>query len=160
MPLMQNSKDRLRARIAWLRKLAGSLVSGRDVEDLVQETIIRTEQTDSDRIIVAPNAYARQVARNLVIDGARSAQARGGNALPLDDIDAASTSWVAPDQESALLLKQVILSLPPIYRDTFILNRFMGFTYVEIAQRYGITTKAVEYRMSRALALCQEALSD
>jgi len=65
-----------------------------------------------------------------------------------------------PDQEAGLLLKQVILALPPIYRDTFVLNRVVGLTYAEIAQRQGISPKAVEYRMSRALVLCQAMLRD
>lgn len=107
-----------------------------------------------------PKAYLARTARNIVIDQARARRARGGAALALDDLDDASAPWVAPDQEAALLLKQVILGLPPLYRDVFILNRFVGLTYEQIAQRYGVTVKAVEYRMSRALALCEAALRD
>ena len=81
-------------------------------------------------------------------------------AEPLEVEPNSSWSTHHADQEQGYLLKQVILGLPPIYRDTFVLNRFMGLTYGEIAQRYGITTKAVEYRMSQALALCEAALRD
>lgn len=52
------------------------------------------------------------------------------------------------------------MGLPPLYRDVFILNRFVGLTYPEMAARYGVTVKAIEYRMSRALALCEAALRD
>mgnify|MGYP003779502545 CR=1 FL=1 len=52
------------------------------------------------------------------------------------------------------------MAMPPLYRDTFMLNRLEGYTYVEIAERLGISVKTVEYRMSRALALCRKALSE
>lgn len=143
-------------RIAAKRRWSGAELSA---EDASQEVAARLLSTSSGADVVrAPNAFLGQAIRNLAIDEHRKVRSRGGNALPLGDLDDASTPWVAPEQESALLLKQVILGLPAIYRDTFILNRFIGLSYVEIAQRYGITVKAVEYRISRALTLCQETL--
>ena len=145
-------------RIARKRRWSGTELSA---EDASQEVAARLLSASANvEIVRAPRAYIGQALRNLGVDERRKIRAQGGAALPLENLDAGSLPWVAPDQEAALLLKQVILGLPPLYRDTFILNRFIGLSYVQIAQRHGITTKAVEYRMSRALALCQEALRD
>lgn len=143
----------------WLRAKARSM-GATDSEDVTQQTFLRVIASMPLDQIGRPRALLRTVASNLHRDTHRRIQAQGGAAIALDELPASQSPWVAPDQETSLLLKQVVLSLPPIYRDTFVLNRFMGFTYAQIAQRFGITTKAVEYRMARALALCLEALKD
>lgn len=111
-------------------------------------------------LILTSGAFVRRIARNIVIDDARKLRARGGAALALDDLDDASEPWVAPDQKTTVLLKPVIMSLPELYRDVFILSRFTGMSYLEISRKFGVSVKTVEYRMSRALALCQAALRD
>jgi RNA polymerase sigma-70 factor (ECF subfamily) len=128
-------------------------------EDTAQTALLRALERAPEELH-NPRAYLARVARNVAIDEARRVRARGGPALAVDDLAEAHQPWSAPDQETAVLLKQVILALPPLYRDVFILNRFVGLTYGEIARRLGVSDKTVEYRMSRALALCQEALRD
>lgn len=130
-------------------------------EDGVQDAALRLISRDRALEVHHPITYLRRVATNVAIDQYRRERARGGGrSVPLEDAyDAPALAYPA-DQESALLLKQVILGLPPLYRDVFILNRFMGMTYAEIAAKYGLSVKAVEYRMHRALALCEEALRD
>lgn len=149
------SDTQRRELIKFLVRFAKRLSGQVDPEDVAQNTFLRATRVED---APSPRAYLARTARNLVIDEVRKLRVRGSPALALDDLDDAHAPWVAADQETTLLLKQVILGLPPLYRDVFILNRFVGLTHAEIAQRYGITVKAVEYRMSRALALCGEAL--
>ena len=148
----------LGVRAIWTKGRLGGLPSHHQTEDLRQEVLLRA--VEQDALVRHPRAYLATIARNLTIDAARRSRAQGGPALALDDLPEASQPWSAPDQETTLLLKQIILGLPPLYRDVFILNRFVGLTYPEIAARYGVTVKAIEYRMSRALALCEAALRD
>jgi len=129
-------------------------------DDIAQETLLKAIAKGSKAVLVEP-AYIRKIAANVAIDQFRRERARGGGrTVALEDAYDAPALAYLPDQESALLLKQVVMALPPLYRDVFILNRFMGMTYAEIAARYGLSVKAIEYRMSRALALCEEALRD
>ena len=127
-------------------------------QDVMHEAVVRALK--SGTVIRHPRAFLARVARNVAIDEARKLKVRGGVALQLDTLPDQMAPWVGPEQEMVLLMKQVILGLPELYRDVFILSRFHGLSYQEIAAERGITVKAVEYRMSRALALCEEALRD
>jgi RNA polymerase sigma-70 factor (ECF subfamily) len=50
--------------------------------------------------------------------------------------------------------------LPDGIRETFVLNRFEGFTYQQIATQENISVKTVEYRISKALAILRKDLGD
>lgn len=50
--------------------------------------------------------------------------------------------------------------MPEKERHVFLLNRFSGLSYPEIAARLGISVKTVESRMSKALAHCVALLRD
>lgn len=157
--LVTDALSALAARFALLSRRSPDARRTADAEDVLQEAAVRLLR--SNRLVNQAHGYARRVATNVAIDQYRRERARGGGrSVALEDAyDAPALAYPA-DQESALLLKQVILGLPPLYRDVFILNRFMGLTYAEIAAKYGLSVKAVEYRMHRALALCEEALRD
>lgn len=100
------------------------------------------------------------VATNLARDERRRQMRQGGAHLSLDEAYAENEPWSAPDQETALLLKQIILSMPSLYRDVFVLSRFAGLSYEEIAERCNVSVKTVEWRMSKALAHCATLLRD
>ena len=59
-----------------------------------------------------------------------------------------------------LLVKELILSIPEAYRDVFVLSRFQGLTYEEIATRCGLSVKSVEWRLGKAIAHCMTARSE
>lgn len=157
-------QNALSGPVSGLAKLASSVCSallGRpatDAPDLSQEALLRA--LNSGEVARHPRAFIARIARNIAIDEARKLKVRGGAALQIDALPDHVAPWVGPDQEAALLLKQVIMGLPELYRDVFILSRFHGLSYEEIARERGLSVKAIEYRMSRALALCQEALRD
>lgn len=142
--------------ISIARRVLGH--SSAEAQDLTQEAALRA--IESGAAIRHPRAFFARIVRNIVIDEARKLKVRGGAAVQLEELPDHLTPWVAPDQETALLLKQIVLGLPLPHRDVFILNRFHGLSYAEIAERRNLSVKTVEYRMSRALALCEAALRD
>lgn len=83
---------------------------------------------------------------------------RRAAAAPDIEASAANPPVLAADQADAVLLKQIILAMPPKLRDVFVLSRFAHLTYDEIGERLNISVKTVEWRMSRALAHCAAQL--
>jgi RNA polymerase sigma factor (sigma-70 family) len=55
-------------------------------------------------------------------------------------------------------LQQVIASLPEGGREVFLMNRLEDLTYQEIADRLGLSVKAIEKRMSKVLRIIREQL--
>jgi RNA polymerase sigma factor (sigma-70 family) len=159
MPKRLRLQSQFRQQARWLERLARRLTRQTD-PDLAQETWARKLAAEAQAEARHPRALLATIARRIAIDDGRRLRARGGPALAFDDLPDHAAPWTSPDQETAVLLKQIILGLPPLYRDVFILNRFVGLTYAEIARRQGVSVKTIEYRMSRALALCEAALRD
>jgi RNA polymerase sigma-70 factor (ECF subfamily) len=137
-----------------------TLVEAEYAEDVLQESVAKACQV-TPQDVRFPRAYLRRIALNVVRDQYRRQAARGGgNAVPIEDVFGEPALSYAADQEQALLLKQVILSMPELYRGVFLLNRFVGLSYQEIAVRLDISVKTVEWRMGRALAHCVAQLRD
>jgi len=129
-----------------------------EVDDIVQETYVRVARYDADDASRNPKALLMRIAVNLARDHMRRNVVRGG--LALSDEPGGLEPSAPADQHHRALLKQIVLDLPPIYRDVFVLNRFTGLTYDEIASHVGISVKAVEWRMSRALAMIMVRMQD
>lgn len=137
----------------WLSDRLSRHVGAADAADLVQETYLRIAPGDTGSIR-HPKAFLLRVAMNLLRDQARRDQRR------LAAQEEASRSDGFAHQPDAVLLKQLVLSMPPLYRDVFVLSRFGGMTYNQIALLQGVSVKTVEWRMSRALEHCTRQLDE
>lgn len=141
----------------WLLALL-RLHNRRDAEDLLQETFLRAAARGLGEVR-RPRAWLAAIALNVVREqhrrrAVRAPASEAEGALALEELPASGL------QDEALLLKQVILSLPPALAEVFVLSRFEGLTYPEIARRCGVSIKTVEGRMTKALAICAARLKE
>ena len=136
---------------AWLNRRLRARIGPDDAADVVQETYIRIAPF-ADGGIAHPRAFLLRVALNLVRDDAKHRRRRPS------DADLQSPESEGAPQFDQVLLAQIIRSMPQLYRDVFVLSRFGGMTYPEIAQSLEISVKTVEWRMSRALEYCASRL--
>lgn len=120
----------------------------------MQETYIRLAPYAAADIR-HPKALLLRIATNLLKDGKRR------DAVQSAYLTGAVRPNATPDDQlEALQLKQILQSMPPLYRDVFVLNRFRGMTYGDIARLQGVSVKTIEWRMSKALDHCLKRLDD
>lgn len=149
---------------AWLsdalrRRFGASVASFAD--DVVQETYVRVAPYQAVGAIRHPKAFLLRVASNITRDHLRreklSSAALPQAALLMERV-VGDPHFTEP--MAALQLKEIILALPVQYRDVFMMSRFGGLTYEEIAHHCGLSVKTVEWRMKKALAFCALRLLD
>jgi len=64
------------------------------------------------------------------------------------------------DTELMRHLEEAIKNLPDTIRETFVLSRFEGLTYQQIAAKSNVSVKTIEYRISKVLAILRKELGD
>lgn len=124
--------------------------------DVVQKVFARLLGTNrSTSTIRSPDAYLQRAADNQVRDDARRDRRRSAQ-LHVHD---GSVALHSIDQTAALeardmlrRLEQAIAALKPRTREIFLAHRIDGYSYADIAQRTGLSIKAVEKQMSNAIA--------
>ena len=159
-PAVQSIDELYRSHGAWLlgalRRRFGAAIF-EIAEDLVQETYLRLAPRQIAAGVRRPRALLMRIASNLALDHFRRRSVDARTLARLEPAPAPAPHQSAQPQ-AAMELREVILGLPEPLRDVFVLSRFGGLTYEEIADHYGLSVKTVEWRMSRALALCAERL--
>lgn len=139
-----------------LKHLRAHLPSEADAQDAAQESLMRLlRYRDEDAGAWRPLLY--RIAANVVGEFyRRRGSHRVANHVPLDLVPLVSE--VAEHEERIersqrkALLRAAILALPPRSRQIYLLSRVDGLSYAQIAARCGVSVKAVEVSLSRALA--------
>ncbi|MBB5746532.1 RNA polymerase sigma factor [Brevundimonas variabilis] len=139
---------------AWLGRRLRTHVNAEDAADIVQETYLRIAPMATDTIR-HPKSLLLRVATNLMRNNHRR-QALMDSARR----DFGSDDTTSAPQSQQVLLKQIILTMPTLYQDVFVLSRFGGMTYQEIADLKGLSVQAVQWRMSKALEHCTARLDE
>jgi len=135
---------------AYFRKKVGAA----EAEDLVQEVFASVQARGALEDTAHVNRYLFRVAANAVAKRRRPGGWDWSEHAGLDELDLADE--LSP--ERTLIAKQTLARLlialkevPPRAAEAFSLHRFDEMTYGEIAEHMGITVKAVEGHIKRAL---------
>lgn len=155
-------------RPALVRFAASLLKNDGDAEDIIQDLYLKISKHGSGQI-ENPKAYLYQSVHRLVIDRLRSATRRKARekewAKPTfaPEGDAVDEEPVADKRLEAkqklAKVAQAIEGLPPRCKEVFVRQRVQGQSQAEIADALGISRKAVEKQMTRALKHLTTALS-
>lgn len=131
-------------------------VDADEAQDLVQETqvrLMRYRDLPEEQL----KLLMYRIALNALHDRGRGSAMRQGPHLSLEE---AFESLPAQepgheqridDQRALARVREAILRLPPRCREIYLLNRIEGMSYSEIATHCGISVKAVEKQIGKAL---------
>jgi RNA polymerase sigma factor (sigma-70 family) len=153
----------LEHRAALMRFLVRRLGSVPLAEEMAQETWLRAATLEGAAAIDNPRSYLFRIAANLAIDHKRSARQRVEVKAAEAVLEAVADPYPSPELEAHhraeyARLVQVIADLPPRCRQVFIMARFDGLKYAEIAERLGISRNTVISHVVHALTMIEAAL--
>ena len=155
--------ETFRAWYAPLVRAAEVMLRERAVaEEVVQEVMLelwrRREQLDPNG---SAQAYLFQATRNRALNHLRhlQVQRRAAPRLTGDDARDATAPSRLVAQEIDAALREALEELTPRCREVFELSRVQGLRYSEIAETLGVSVKAVEAQMGKALRVLRERLA-
>jgi RNA polymerase sigma-70 factor (family 1) len=128
-------------------------------EDIVQDTFLRIwEKKESIRISTAKSLLYK-IANNLFINRLdhKKVQLKFTEEYRINEFSA-SPDFEMEMKEFDDKLKRSLSELDERNRVVFLMNRLDDLTYKEIAENLGLSQKAVEKRMGKALAFLKEKL--
>ncbi|MCD9005326.1 sigma-70 family RNA polymerase sigma factor [Luteimonas sp. XNQY3] len=139
--------------------LRGKQVDPEDARDIAQEAQMRLlRYRQHGRDVLRPLLY--RIALNLLRDRWRQRAVAGevsahGDALDVETLmaDGPGPEQIAVQRQELERARQAIADLPPHCRGVYLLNRVEGMSYPRIARHMGVSVKAVEKQISKALAL-------
>lgn len=141
-----------------LRRLVNRLVCNKAAaEDLVQQSFVKLIAAAECGNLENCPAYLTCAARNLALNHIRDLQRRGETNLPDAELLAIPDARPSPE-ESAIFrcelrrMLKAVAALPPRRREAFVLNKFEGMSYDEIAERQGVSRNTVISHIVIALA--------
>lgn len=146
-------------RAAILRYLMGRCRDGALADDLAQDVLERVVRAMRLTEVRDPTALAYRVADNLLIDHHRSAARRTFAVLsPEQAGDEADPAQSAEARADLVRVIAALHAMPAQRRRIFLRRRYDGASCGDIAREFGITVKAVEKHITKALAELATAL--
>ncbi|WP_295781713.1 sigma-70 family RNA polymerase sigma factor [uncultured Microbacterium sp.] len=129
-------------------------------DDVVQETLLRAWRTP--RVMSDDPASLRSwmytVARNLVIDEARSARRR--HELPVDELPERVRDGDTDAMFDALLVEEALSTLTPDHRAVIVSAYYGGRSVAQTAEELGIPAGTVKSRLHYAVRALRLALQE
>lgn len=142
----------------WLRKRLGD---HERAADIAQDTFLRLLVTRRLPGIEEGRTYLAQIARNLVIDQwrrQRIEQAYLDSLAHLPEPQSPSLETQALVIETLMQIDSMLDAMPARVREAFLLSRFEGLDYAQIAERLQVSVSSVQKYMLRAITACYQVL--
>ncbi len=135
--------------------------SDRDLaEDIAQDTFVKLWENRARIDKRTVKSFLYTISGNLAINQLKRQQLQYKFVNQLSDQSShESPAFQLEMKEYESKLQGVIASMPNGSREVFLMNRIEDMKYKEIAERLGISVKAVEKRMSKALQIIREKLN-
>lgn len=140
----------------WLKSRYGSQC---DVDDVVQEALLKIFKAREKAELKSPKAFFFAVARNVAVDSLRKAKVAVTDSLIDEEMleivdEGESVDEVAARNHELEILTQAIQALPERCRRVFTLSKVYGMTYNDIAKDMGISFNTVSAQIAIGLSKC------
>ena len=159
-------KHRRRLAVLIYYKLDGELRRFTEVDDILQETLLRAFRALASFEYRAPGSFLHwlsRIADHVIADTARfhSRERRAGEEVPFrsesnpggpEPADSHTPSRMLREEQGVAALVSRLDALPAQYREVIVLAKIEGLSTAEVAARLGKTREATALLLHRAVA--------
>ncbi len=149
---------------AQLVKVIGNIVPSDDIEDIVQETFVKSYEAELKQEIKFERTYMLKTARNLALNHVSKASARKNQSL--ESMSGLPSDLASHSLESQIETKERFLNfcratdtLSVEVKRVFLLKKVYGLSQKDIASAIGISESTVEKHVAKGLLHCAKYLS-
>ena len=123
-------------------------------EDIAQEAFVRLWDNLKKIEMTKAKSFVFTVSNNLFLDHVRHEKVKYSHISGLiSQQEIKDPQYLIEMEEFRKKLDATIQSMPAISREVFLLNRMEKMTYNQIAESLGLSVKAIEKRMQKALEI-------
>jgi RNA polymerase sigma-70 factor (ECF subfamily) len=148
----------LKCRAQLIRVISG-IVHRDDIEDLVQETFVKSYEAELKQEITYERTYMLKTARNLALNHISKASERKNQSL--DDMKSLPNDLTSKSLESQIESKERFLNfcratdtLSVEVKRVFLLKKVYGMSQKDIARYIGLSESTVEKHVAKGLLQC------
>ena len=156
----------MRRHERWVRGVAFGITGRGDLAEDVAQQVWATvwQRIATLRDPARWRGWLYQLTRRAAIDAGKQRKRRADREVPSDET-AATTPAPVPPPEARLIaderhrqVMEAVKSLPPIYREPFVLKHLEDWSYARIGEVLDLPVDTVETRLVRARRMLRETL--
>lgn len=142
-----------------LERVIGRIVKRDDIEDIVQDTFIKSYEAELQHEIIFERTYMLKTARNLALNHVSKASEKHNQSL--DDFDILPANLTSQSLEKQVESKQRFLdfcratdTLSAEVKRVFLMKKIYGMSQKDIAQHCALSESTVEKHVAKGLLQC------
>jgi RNA polymerase sigma factor (sigma-70 family) len=144
--------------------ISSYVVNSQDVDDVCQETFLRTYKSSLENEVLKPKSFMFRVAKNLIVSDFRKASNQLNEYV--EDIDLVDSKLELDNLENNALAQEklgvmceAIASLPNKCRQAVVMRKVYGLATKDIAKRMNISTITVSNYITKGMCAYNEAVT-
>jgi RNA polymerase sigma-70 factor (ECF subfamily) len=139
-----------------LSRSVGKIVRKEDIEDIVQETFVKSYEADLKQEIQYPKTYMLKTATHLALNHVNTSAYKydvnvDDLAIPIQNSQSLESEFES--KERFLLFCRATEQLSGSVRQAFILKKVYGWSQKKIAEYLGLSESTIEKHIAKGLAL-------
>jgi len=151
-----------RYKMALKYFVSSYVINSQDVDDVCQETFLRTYKSSLEKEVKTPKSFMFKVAKNLIFSDFRRASTQLNEYV--EDIDLVDSQLELDDLESNTLAQEklgvmceAIAGLPNKCRQAVVMRKVYGMATKDIAKRMDISTITVSNYITKGMCAYNDA---
>lgn len=143
--------------------ISSFFITSQDIEDISQETFLRTFKSDIQEKVKKPKSFMFRVAKNLIISEYRRSSYKLTDYIEdieydAQPLDIANLENDFETQHMLGLFCEGLAGLPEQCRKIMVMRKVYGLSIKEISERLGLATSTINWNLAKGMTHCDDII--